>query len=110
MRLTPLSLDNNRVAQLLDIELQAARQGVELMLSERGSYIAVQWIKRHSNTKGSGAEVMKMVCRYADENGLIIMLTVIDAPSLEQYYEGFGFTGSPDPLFPQEVEMTRAPK
>lgn len=110
MRLSPLTLDDNRISEVLEIELLAAQHGVELMLSERGKYLAVQWIKRHTHDKGAGADVMKIVCRYADSRGLPIMLSVIDAPNLETYYEQFGFKGMPDPFFPAEVEMTRPPK
>ena len=110
MRLAPLTKDDKRISELLEIELLAAQHGVELMLSERSTYIAVQWIKRHTTDKGAGADVMRMVCRYADQRGLSIQLTVLDAPTLENYYSQFGFTGRPDPLFPAEVEMTRTPK
>jgi hypothetical protein len=110
MRLAPLTKDDKRISEVLEIELAAAQHGVELMLSERSNYIAVQWIKRRSGEPGSGADVMRMVCRYADSRGLPIMLSVIDAPSLEAYYESFGFKGSPDPMFPAEVEMKRTPK
>jgi hypothetical protein len=110
MRLAPLTKDDKKISELLEIEMTAAQHGVELILSERSTYIAVQWIKRHTTEKGAGADVMKMICRYADKHNRPIMLSVIDAPSLEAYYEGFGFTGRPDPLFPVEVEMTRPPK
>lgn len=110
MRLTPLNKDTKCLSEILEIEILAARHGVELILSERGNYLAVQWIKRHRGDKGAGAEVMKSVCRYADSRGLVVMLSVMDAPTLETYYEQFGFEGTPDPLSPREVDMKRKPR
>lgn len=107
MRLSPLTNNNTRISELLDIELFAAQQGVELMLSDRGSYIALQWIKNHSRTPGKGAEIMEMICRHADQHRRTLRLTVMDSPALVAYYEKFGFLViSPSP----DTEMIRAPK
>lgn len=109
MRLSPLShTDANSLKELLDIELKAAALGVELILSDRGGYIALQWIKRHGGRKGAGQRVMELLTDHADATGVPICLLVIGSTQLLNYYAEHGFVV--DGGDSSEITMIRHPR
>lgn len=63
---------------------------LEVMIDFDSIYL--QDIRRNSAPKGSGAEIIKMICRYADENQHDIFLDAENgSEELIEYYAQFGF-------------------
>lgn len=95
---------------LAKLETLARKRGVDLDLENHGDRIQIVWLDRSSSPKGTGAEVMQMVCDYADRAQRRLVLSVWEGePKLIAFYQRFGFemTGDPDE---DEPIMEREPK
>lgn len=51
--------------------------------------VYITWFERNNAKKGSGAEILTIICKYADEMGIV--LSLCSPISLINYYENFNF-------------------
>jgi ribosomal protein S18 acetylase RimI-like enzyme len=91
---------------LRDLVANAAAKGVKLEVETGEDSILLIEIERLGPARGAGAEVMRELCAFADENNLMIFLHVAQGMRrLVSYYESFGFEMEEDyEMGPEERE------
>lgn len=112
----PLPIEAELPTDLQRLVGRAKRAGVELCLRDDPRHISLLWISRGRNhsvptaPKGRGAQIVWLLCRYADKRRRQVWLEVIDGPKMVRYYRQFGFQVSRDYGNGEDYEMIREPR
>jgi hypothetical protein len=93
----------------------AISKGVDLDVWEDAERIDLHWIERTSGAPGSGAEMLGLLCDYADRTNRRVILQVARNATLEAYYSQWGFEYMEDEEVPDHYPdwpeiMLRPPK